>query len=172
MVIVKSVGLDPGAEFSARLQPSDARDLVQPESLPATVRSAPAIVRKILVADDNQDAVETLQMLLQLDGHDVRVAYDGEQALALAAQFAPELALLDIGMPRRNGYETARALRERFPSSHMTLVALTGLGQNSDRANARAAGFDHHLTKPVDPQVLQLLLQNLRKESPRTDAGP
>jgi signal transduction histidine kinase len=161
-VVVKSKGLGHGSEFIVRLPVDTTQQPERRASVPAPVAGAAAAARKILVADDNRDAVETLQMLLQLDGHDVRVAYDGEQAVALAAQFAPELALLDIGMPKRNGYDAARALRERFPSSRMTLVAVTGWGQNSDRARALAAGFDHHLTKPVDPQVLQQLLQNLQ----------
>ncbi len=161
-VMVKSEGLGHGSEFIVRLPLDAAPPAEHRESAPASFAGRPATARKILVADDNRDAVETLQMLLQLDGHDVRVAYDGDQAVALAAQFAPELALLDIGMPKRNGYDAARALREQFPSSRMTLVAVTGWGQNSDRARALAAGFDHHLTKPVDPQVLQQLLQNLQ----------
>jgi signal transduction histidine kinase len=163
-VMADSDGIGRGAEFVVRLPLAEAalaapaRQAAQPSTVAA------ASPRRILVADDNRDAVETLQMLLQLDGHDVHVAYDGEQAVELAAQFKPDIALLDIGMPKRNGYDAARALRERFASSRMKLVAVTGWGQSGDRARALAAGFDHHLTKPVDPAVLQQLLQSLQAE--------
>jgi signal transduction histidine kinase len=163
-VMANSDGIGRGAEFVVRLPLAEAAvERPAHHAAQASVVAA-AAPRRILVADDNRDAVETLQMLLQLDGHDVRVAYDGDQAVELAAQFTPDIALLDIGMPKRNGYDAARALRERFASSRMKLVAVTGWGQSNDRARALAAGFDHHLTKPVDPVVLQQLLQSLQAE--------
>jgi CheY-like chemotaxis protein len=111
-----------------------------------------------LVADDNEDAADTLAMLLQLDGHEVRVAHDGRQALALAEAFRPHVALLDIGMPDLTGYAVAEALRREPWGSRIRLIALTGWGQESDRRRARAAGFDDHVTKPVDPGALEKLL--------------
>ena len=105
--------------------------------------------RRVLVVDDNVDAADSLAMLLQVRGDEVRVAYDGEEALEAEAQFLPEAILLDIGMPKLSGYEVARRLRDlRGPG--VLIVAITGWGQEDDRQRAREAGFDHHFTKPVD----------------------
>jgi CheY-like chemotaxis protein len=111
-----------------------------------------------LVADDNQDAADTLAIILQLAGHDVRVAHDGRAAFALAADFRPEFALLDLGMPGLSGYELASAIRREPWGRPMQLIALTGWGQDGDRQRAEGAGFDRHLTKPVDPGIIQALL--------------
>ena len=113
---------------------------------------------KVLVADDNQDAADSLAMLLRLAGHEVRIATNGRAALALANAFRPAAALLDIGMPGLNGYEVARAVRAEPWGKDMRLIALTGWGQDEDKRQARAAGFDHHLTKPVGYENLQELL--------------
>jgi two-component system CheB/CheR fusion protein len=122
----------------------------------------PAASLRILVADDNRDAADSLQKILALYGHEVRVAYDGAQALALGEEFRPRVAILDIGMPGSDGYDVARKLRTRH-GSRLTLVALTGWSQEADRRRAREAGFDHHLTKPVDPQSLNSLLADAAK---------
>ncbi len=115
--------------------------------------------RDIIVADDNVDALQTLAMLLEMEGHRVRTANDGMQALALMHERVPDVMLLDIGMPGMNGYEVAQRVREA--GEHVTLIALTGWGQPSDRAHASEAGFDHHLTKPVEfPELEKLLTQN------------
>jgi CheY-like chemotaxis protein len=111
----------------------------------------------VLVADDNRDAADSMQRILALFGHEVQVAYDGSTALRLGEQFRPRVALLDIGMPGTNGYEVARALR-RSQGPRVTLVAVTGWGQEADRRRSSEAGFDHHLTKPVDPGTLTNLL--------------
>ncbi|HEX6999521.1 MAG TPA: PAS domain-containing protein [Gammaproteobacteria bacterium] len=124
----------------------------------AGAASPMSIGRKILVADDNQDAAHTLAMLLRLSGHEVRTAHGGEAALALASTFRPDIALLDIGMPDLDGYEVAKQLRRTPWGRGLRLVAVTGWGQEEDKRRARAAGFDHHLTKPVDPQQLAALL--------------
>ena len=105
--------------------------------------------RRILVADDNVDAAEALALQLQLAGHDVRTAADGLQALEVAESFAPHVVLLDLGMPRMDGYETARRIRRLLWGKSATLVALTGWGQAQDRQRTSAAGFDAHLVKPV-----------------------
>jgi len=120
----------------------------------------PARPLRVLVADDNRDAADSLQRLLALSGHEVRVAYDGTSALDVGAEFRPRVAILDIGMPGTDGYEVARALRRR-QGEEVTLVALTGWGQDADRRRASDAGFDHHLTKPVDPQTLNVLLADV-----------
>jgi DNA-binding response OmpR family regulator len=114
------------------------------------------------VADDNRDAADSLQRVLALSGHEVRVAYDGESAVRAGEEFRPRVAILDIGMPGMNGYEVARELRTRH-GHQVTIVALTGWGQEADRRKATEAGFDHHLTKPVDPATLDILLSQLGK---------
>ena len=109
--------------------------------------------RRVLVVDDNADAADSLAMLLQVRGDEVRVAYDGEEALAAEAAFQPEAILLDIGMPKLSGYDVARRVRDlRGPG--VLIVAITGWGQEDDRQRARDAGFDHHFTKPVDYTAL------------------
>jgi CheY-like chemotaxis protein len=114
--------------------------------------------RRILVVDDNRDAADSLALLLRLAGQEVRVAYDGPAALAVAAEFRPALAFLDIGMPGMDGYELAGRLRRVADLRGLTLVALTGWGQEEDRRRSRAAGFDQHLTKPVELAALRAVL--------------
>lgn len=120
---------------------------------------------RVLVADDNHDAADTLALLLELDGHEVRTAYDGHSALALAETFRPAVGLLDIGMPGLDGYRLAAALRERLGSGPV-LVAMTGWGQDDDKRRATEAGFDHHMIKPVDPDLLSRTLAALRRGRP------
>jgi CheY-like chemotaxis protein len=125
--------------------------LTQPEV------SAPRL-RRVLVADDNQDAGETLAMLLRLDGHEVHVANDGLQAVEMFAREQPDVVILDIGMPGLSGHEAAQRIREQCGDRPVTLIAVTGWGQKSDKDRAAASGFDHHFTKPVEPNVLSALL--------------
>jgi DNA-binding response OmpR family regulator len=133
---------------------------LSPKSLVAAVTSkpAPGSVRKrrVLVADDNVDAGDSLAMLLRLDGHEVELARNGPEALALFERMRPDVAILDIGMPGLNGYVVALRIREQ--KSDVTLIALTGWGQEADKARARASGFDHHFTKPVEPTELSRLI--------------
>ncbi|UUX94439.1 ATP-binding protein [Aquabacterium sp. J223] len=135
----------------------------------AAAPAAPARLR-VLVADDNRDAADTLHELLTLDGHQVQVAYDGEEALAAWQGFSPQVALLDIGMPKATGDEVARRIRAAGDRA-VLLVALSGWGQERDKAAALAAGFDEHLTKPVDAARLAALLQTRRPQEPRPSAG-
>ena len=115
--------------------------------------------RRILIVDDNEDAATSLARLLSmLDGHSVQVAHDGPSALALAADFEPEVVILDIGMPGMDGYEVARRFRARPEFQQTRLLALSGWGQEKDRERSRAAGFEHHLVKPVDLELLRGLL--------------
>jgi len=116
---------------------------------------------RILVADDNRDAADSLQRVLALFGHEVRVAYDGASALRISGEFRPRVAILDLGMPCTDGYAVARSLRRQ---GDLTLVALTGWGQETDRRRTADAGFDHHLIKPVDPQMLNALLAEAAKK--------
>jgi len=152
-----SGGVARGSEFTIRLplttveSDGTARrdtDAVQPI----------AVSRRVLVADDNRDAADSLAMLLEIDGHEVRVAHGGRAALALAQTFRPEVVLLDIGMPDLSGYEVATQLRREPWAAGIHLVALTGWGQEGDRQRTRDAGFDRHLTKPIDPDTLSSLL--------------
>ncbi|MBV9696359.1 MAG: response regulator, partial [Gammaproteobacteria bacterium] len=150
-----SAGPGQGSEFTVRL-PLKAATPVRP-SAPRPAVAPVARLRRVLIADDNQDAAESLAMLLTLDGFEVRTAYNGEDALALARGFRPEVALLDIGMPILDGYATAQAMR-RQEGDAVRLIALTGWGQEEDKRRAFAAGFSAHLTKPVDPERLRDLL--------------
>ena len=117
--------------------------------------------RRILVVDDNADAAQTLGMVLELSGHQVHLAHDGEQAVSKARDLAPEIALVDIGLPKLNGYGVAEAIRAESWGEKMLLIALTGWAQEEDKRRALAAGFNFHLTKPVDPdQVDELIARN------------
>ena len=115
-------------------------------------------VSRILVVDDSIDSAETLGELLKIWGHDVRLAHDGETALAAAREYRPEVILLDIGLPGMDGFAVATQLRKDGLAGRL-LVALTGYGEQQDRDRAQDVGFDHHLVKPVDPDSLQKLLQ-------------
>jgi CheY-like chemotaxis protein len=132
--------------------PAQSSVTVQPDI------SAPRL-RRILVADDNRDAGETLAMLLRLDGHEVHVATDGLEAVEMFGQVQPDVAILDIGMPGLSGHEVARRIREQRSERKVTLIAITGWGQKADKDRAAASGFDHHFTKPVEPDVLSALLK-------------
>ena len=114
---------------------------------------------RILVVDDNRDAADSLAMLLQLMGNEVRTVNDGLKALECADEFKPQVILLDIGLPQMNGWETARTLRARYGSEGLVLIALTGWAQEADRRRSREAGFDYHFVKPVDLAVLQRLIE-------------
>jgi CheY-like chemotaxis protein len=148
-----------GTEVCVRLPLSRGEPRVA-ERAPAGYDEAPGRALRVLVADDNRDAADSLQRLLALSGHEVRVAYDGESAVNVGNEFRPRVAILDIGMPGTNGYEVARALRTRH-GRDVTIVALTGWGQETDRRKASEAGFDFHLVKPVDPNALGQLLADV-----------
>ena len=158
-----SDGVGLGAQFVVTLPAvsAGARDRQTAPAGPAAPAAGqpmqPAPSRRVLVVDDNVDSALSLMMLLQALGHEVAIAHDGIEALEQAERFAPDTVLLDIGLPRLDGYEVARRLREQ-PQRHYLLIALTGWGQDEDRARARAAGFDHHLVKPVDLDQLGRIL--------------
>lgn len=119
---------------------------------------------KILVVDDNVDAADSLSLLLQLSGHELTVAHDGAEALRLLEQDVPDMILLDIGLPGMNGYEVARRVRELPALAQTRLIAMTGYGQESDKEAAAAAGFDAHLVKPVDYEMLTRMIEALRRQ--------
>ena len=155
-VAAESEGPGKGSRFIVRLPAADP-SLALPRKDWQEAAQAKAL--RVLVADDNRDAADSLARLLSLYGHDVRVAYDGAQALELAGEWRPAVAILDIGMPLVDGYEAARRLRAKHGRA-IALIASTGWGQEADRQRAAQAGFDRHLTKPVDPQVLHEILRS------------
>ena len=114
---------------------------------------------RVLLADDNRDTADSFAMLLEMNGYRVTVGYNGAEALQLARHTLPSVMILDIGMPDINGYEVARRIRTEAWGRDLYLVAVTGWGQKEDKARAIAAGFDHHLTKPVDPDEVENVLQ-------------
>jgi signal transduction histidine kinase/ActR/RegA family two-component response regulator len=150
-----SAGLGQGSEFTVCL-PVSAHQFSSPRVTDLATMSPGR--RRVLIADDNRDAAESLSQLLELSGHEVRVAHLGKTALSLAQTFRPDVAVLDIGMPDLSGYEVARALRQELWATHLQLIALTGWGQDHDRRSAMEAGFDHHLTKPIDLDQLDSLI--------------
>jgi two-component system, chemotaxis family, CheB/CheR fusion protein len=121
------------------------------------------------VVDDNRDAAESLAQLLQLSGQETYLAHDGLEAVEAAATFRPDVVLLDIGLPKLNGYDAGRRMRETAWGKDMVMVALTGWGQDEDRQKSAGAGFDAHLVKPVDPETLMTLLADV---PPRDRAVP
>lgn len=150
IVSAHSEGLGKGSEFVIELPVSAAvPDGPEIDELSAEMQKD-RVGRKILVVDDNMDSAESLAVLLELSGHEVRIANDGVDAVKATDQFRPEVVLLDIGLPRMNGYEAARVIRARPWGRDVTLFALTGWGQQEDRERSKAAGFDGHLVKPVD----------------------
>ena len=157
---VLSPGVGLGSEFVVRLPIVDAA--LQPALAKVEV-DAPATktALRVLVVDDNRDAATSLAMLLTLSGNETRTAYDGLAALQVAAAFAPDLVLLDIGLPKLNGFEVARKIREQPWGQKIMLVALTGWGRDEDREKSKEAGFDHHLVKPVDAAAFEQLLAGL-----------
>jgi PAS domain S-box-containing protein len=156
-----SDGPGRGAEFVVRLPA--ARDAPGPEVAAARLEpAAPPAPLRILIVDDNQDHTDSLAMLLRILGHDTRTAYDGRAGLEAAGEFRPGVILLDIGLPKLNGYEACRRLREQAWGKDVVIIAVTGWGQEEDRRRSLEAGFDHHLVKPVDPQDLLRLLAELR----------
>jgi CheY-like chemotaxis protein len=152
----QSAGLGTGSEFSLRLPLSEAR-AAQPA--PAARAAAPP-PRRVLLVDDNADAADSLRLVLELQGHATEVAYDSASALLAVERFAPECVLLDIGLPIVDGYETARRIRTLPGGDAIRVIAITGWGQQEDKERALAAGFDAHLTKPVDSAALSALLAN------------
>jgi two-component system CheB/CheR fusion protein len=151
-----SDGPGRGAEFTIRLPAETAPDGEAAPSASSAV-SPPGPVR-ILLVEDNPDAAESLRMLLEILGHQVRVVHDGPSALDVAPEYAPNVMLVDIGLPGMDGYEVARRVRGDGGLRDVVLVALTGYGRDEDRRQAFAAGFDHHLVKPVDLTALERLV--------------
>jgi CheY-like chemotaxis protein len=157
----RSEGLGKGSEFIVRLPVVAAAAklrAVGSNDEPAAPKSS----LRILIVDDNRDAADSLVMLLRLMGNDTRTAYDGQEGVEAAEEFRPDVILLDIGLPKLNGYEACRRIREQPWGKKAILIAVTGWGQEEDRRRSREAGFNHHMVKPVDPQELMKLLTSFQ----------
>jgi PAS domain S-box-containing protein len=156
-VEARSEGRGRGAEFVVRLPAARTGDTgISTQGARENGRALPSL--RILVVDDNIDAATTLAALLRMQGHDVRTTHDSVQALEIVQDFVPDVAILDIGMPKMNGYALAERIRDTMGGAQPLLIAVTGWGQEEARLRSKAAGFDHHLVKPVDPGALTALL--------------
>jgi PAS domain S-box-containing protein len=163
-----SAGLGLGSEFSVVLPGARITPENPPEPRSAgKVASVSSSSRRVLIADDNRDGAESLGMLLESSGHEVHLAHTGPDALAAAETYRPQIAILDIGMPGMDGYQVALNIRRQVWGTPMILIALTGWGQEDDKKRAQRAGFNHHLTKPVDPDALEALFETARTEGSR-----
>jgi CheY-like chemotaxis protein len=162
-VTARSAGPGQGSEFELRLPllAADAPPIEAPAP-PARPEATPNGQRRILVVDDNQDSADSSALVLELMGHQTAAAYSGEHGLQVAAEFQPEVMLLDIGLPGISGYEVARRVRDSAWGREVILIAVTGWGQDDDRRKSTEAGFDHHLVKPIDTVELVALLDKLR----------
>jgi PAS domain S-box-containing protein len=158
-VTAESGGVNQGSTFTIRMPCLPAAGAAEPLAALSPAPSPPHAGLRVLLADDNMDAADTLSALLEMSGYRVRTVYSGREALDAASDFAPDVMLLDIGMPGISGYEVARTLRADARFDRTVLVAVTGWGSRSDRDQALQAGFDHHLTKPIDHRALEPLLR-------------
>jgi signal transduction histidine kinase/CheY-like chemotaxis protein len=170
-VSAASAGPGRGSEFCVWL-PACAVSAGAPAHAEPARPASSVKKRRILVVDDNEDAAQSLGFLLELAGHEPYIAHDGEQAVAMASDLKPDIALVDIGLPKLNGYGVAQSIRAAPWGARMVLIALTGWGQDEDKRRALEAGFDYHLTKPVDPDQVETLIANLetRGRGIRSDA--
>jgi CheY-like chemotaxis protein len=154
-----SAGVGQGAEFRVYLPCLQSPG--QHDGSHATeVRAATEVCRRLLIVEDNPDIADTTATMLAIAGHTVRCARDGAQAIAEAQSFAPEVVLLDVGLPELDGYQVARRLRQLPQTRHALIIGLTGYGMPADRQRGREAGFDHHLLKPADPAELRTLIES------------
>jgi PAS domain S-box-containing protein len=161
-VEAQSEGAGKGSEFIVRLPVARDAGLDNPDKGSEKECAGPSCrSRRVLVVDDNQDAANSLAMLLRMKGHDVRTAYDGLEAVDAAAAYKPDVVLLDVGLPRLNGFDVARRIRQTETQRSIVLVALTGWGHEEDRRRSKEAGFDHHMVKPADPAALDRVLESL-----------
>ena len=159
----RSDGIGKGSVFIVRLPVTrQARESAMGDSLDAGATATPPVAgrRRVLIADDLRDSADSLALLLETMGHEVHVAYDGEQAFQAIEALRPEVALLDLGMPKMSGYDVCRRIRELPWGRQVTLIAQSGWGQDEDRRRTRDAGFDHHIVKPIDPGALDALLRS------------
>ena len=165
-VSASSAGIGAGAEFEVRLPRATNPAPDVERDIPPALGDPTSPMARVLIVDDNEDAATMLAESMTLYGYETRVAIDPPTALAVAPGFAPDIALLDIGLPGMDGYELARELRQMPELAEMRLIAVTGYGQQSDRERSRAHGFEAHLIKPVDPGELHLLISGATRAEP------
>ena len=161
---VQSEGIGQGSVFSVHLPavPSASEgEAAGPSGQPSGSAPTPAGRRRVLIADDLRDSADSLALLLETMGHEVHVAYDGAEAMQAIETLRPEVALLDLGMPKMSGYDVCRRVRDMPWGRELTLIAQSGWGQDEDRRRTHDAGFDHHIVKPIDPAALDALLRSL-----------
>jgi DNA-binding response OmpR family regulator len=140
-----------------------ANDAMDPKPVQSTSNDSAVYRFRILVVDDNHDSALSLAMVLTMMGHETRTAHDGQTALDTAEEFHPDVVLLDIGLPKMNGYEVAQRIREQAWGIEMFLIAVTGWGQAEDRARSAEVGLNMHMVKPVEPTALQAVLAKLNR---------
>jgi CheY-like chemotaxis protein/two-component sensor histidine kinase len=163
-IAAESAGLGLGSTFVIRLPAVlESPQCPQPQAEGPAHMSPPSL--RILIVDDNRDAADSLAMLLRAGGNDIRTAYDGLEAVQVASEFRPEVVLLDIGLPKLDGHEVAERIRKEPWGRQMCLIAVTGWSDETDRARSRAAGFDHHLVKPLDTGHLAQLLGSVGRST-------
>jgi CheY-like chemotaxis protein len=161
-----SRGLGHGSEFLIRLPLAAAHPARRARSQAEPAKPGSAAPLRILVADDNRDSAESLALLLAAMGHEVRTELDGERAVETAEAFLPQVVLLDLGMPRLDGYEAARRIRALPGGRDVVLIAQTGWSQPEDRRRSQEAGFDYHVVKPIPSGSLEKLLARPRPDAP------
>jgi CheY-like chemotaxis protein len=154
-----SAGTGQGSEFIVRLPALATSALAEAPAHPAPNEASQR--RSILIVDDNQDAAVSLALLLQMSGNETSLAHDGLEAIEAVKKSFPDVVLLDIGLPKLNGHDVCRRVRELPSGKDIVLIALTGWGQEEDRRRSKEAGFDGHLVKPVEPEALLDLLSSL-----------
>ena len=158
-VEARSAGIGHGSEFVLRLPAQQSAGSPSASGADSDDLSKAGVARRVLVVDDSHDAAESLALFLQVAGHIVTTAFDGEQALEAAEKFRPHIALIDLGMPKLSGYEVCRRIRETEWGKKIILIAQTGWGQDDDKRRTRETGFDGHLVKPVDPMTVVKLVE-------------
>jgi CheY-like chemotaxis protein len=161
-VMAFSEGLGKGSAFSIRMPIALKTKSPEPSANGKAGRSSVTKCR-VVVVDDNRDSAETMSMLLQVMGHEVHKAFDGLEAIETVKRVQPELVLMDIGLPKLNGYDAARRIRAEF-GEQIVLIALTGWAQDEDRRRSQEAGFNEHFVKPIDPGALEQALRNLHRD--------
>jgi CheY-like chemotaxis protein len=164
----RSSGRGAGSEFIVRLPVVQmAFQEAPPEPVEPDEGLRSPVKHRILVVDDSADAANSLAMVLQRMGNEIQTAHDGLEAVQTAATFRPDVVLLDIGLPKMNGYEAAKLIRDQSRDRKIAIIAVSGWGQEEDKRRAFEAGFDHHLTKPVEPAALSRLLALIAPEPHR-----
>jgi PAS domain S-box-containing protein len=168
---VSSEGIGRGSAFTVSLPMERRRSMDVLDDARRGEMPGPGAYRRVLVVDDNRDSADSLARLLTMHGHEVAAAYDGEEAVRRMLDFAPDLVILDIGMPKMNGYEACRRMRAQEHGHRAAILALTGWGQEEDRRRSREAGFDGHLVKPLEYEALRALLSSLDIDGPGARAA-